>query len=593
MKPYCKSNLLCAFAWCLAAMATLFIACNEDEKEMEVTRKGKVPEVITYSPEYMEAGSETDAMIMGENFGTDASNVTVKLGETLIPLKEVGNSVIKFKIPNTLDIGTYPLSVEIAYIDKEEVRQTVSHTFEVDFEVRGNVPVISGYRPSTGTYPGGEVTIEGDYFGTDKRNVTITLDGAKTLEVTTMITTAITFTMPEDVEIGNHELKVEIKYGVNAAKTFRKTFQDFQVVTKEYVATSSVYAGTGEQQITNGSRLTAAFYAPYSLAYDKKTSTLYVGEIHNGIRSVTESSVDDYLAIENPWYEPMRKTCAVAVSGDNLYYVVQEAASRSCNFLWIANRTGGSFSAASGHQAWDNDYLDIAVNPVDKYIIISRKVYYFWRTESTFSLITPDGEQMSILEDISVTNGSNDDDCLWTDNIGHCVFSPDGKWLYISRSNDHTDPAGVDAKTPLSWIERYPYDPQSHTLATDKEIVAGIGQIGGTNVGFTDGPVGTSKLFGPRQMCFDSTGETLYFVDQHNHALRKVTDLNGTKTTSTVAGTGSAGAANVTDAPVPDLRNVQFNNPVGIALADDNTFYIGEDGGKVIRKIEIKLKSNN
>lgn len=94
-------------------------------------------------------------------------------------------------------------------------------------------------------------------------------------------------------------------------------------------------------------------------------------------------------------------------------------------------------------------------------------------------------------------------------------------------------------------------------------------------------------------MYFDSTGETLYFVDQHNHALRKVTDLDGTKTTSTLAGTGSSGSNNVTETPISDLRNVQFNNPVGLALADDNTFYIGEDGGKVIRKIEIKLKSNN
>ena len=149
MKPYYRSNLLCALTWCLAVVVILFAACNEDEKEIETIKKGKVPEVITYSPEYTEAGSETDAMIMGENFGTESSNVTVKLGEMSIAVKEVGNSVIKFKIPNTLEVGTYPLSVEIAYTDKENIRQTVSHTFEVDFEVRGNVPVVSGYLPST------------------------------------------------------------------------------------------------------------------------------------------------------------------------------------------------------------------------------------------------------------------------------------------------------------------------------------------------------------------------------------------------------------------------------------------------------------
>ena len=140
-------------------------------------------------------------------------------------------------------------------------------------------------------------------------------------------------------------------------------------------------------------------------------------------------------------------------------------------------------------------------------------------------------------------------------------------------------------------IVRYPYNSETHTLGSGKELIAGSEVL--SEIGFTDGVPGTSRLNGPRQMCFDSTGETLYFVDQHNHALRKVTDLDGTKTTSTVAGTGSSGANNVTDVPVSDLKNVQFNNPVGLTLSDDNTFYIGEDGGKVIRKIEIKLKSNN
>ena len=110
-------------------------------------------------------------------------------------------------------------------------------------------------------------------------------------------------------------------------------------------------------------------------------------------------------------------------------------------------------------------------------------------------------------------------------------------------------------------------------------------------MGFIDGPVGTSRLNGPKQMCFDSTGEILYFVESINHALRKITDLDGTPTVTTVAGNGSKGSNDVTSAPEADMKNITFDTPKGLALGDDNTFYVSQDGDtKVIRKISISLK---
>ena len=147
-------------------------------------------------------------------------------------------------------------------------------------------------------------------------------------------------------------------------------------------------------------------------------------------------------------------------------------------------------------------------------------------------------------------------------------------------------------KQPVAYIERYAYDPVSHTIANadTREIIAG--STSANEVGFTDGTVGTSRLLGPTQMCFDSTGETLYFVERHNHALRKVTDLNGTPTTTTVAGNGSKGTNDVTNAPTDDMKNITFDTPKGLALGDDNTFYIAEEGDrKIIRRISIGLKT--
>ena len=144
----------------------------------------------------------------------------------------------------------------------------------------------------------------------------------------------------------------------------------------------------------------------------------------------------------------------------------------------------------------------------------------------------------------------------------------------------------------MAYIERYPYDPTTHTLggAATREIVAGSTAKGET--GLIDGVIGTSRLSGPKQMCFDSTGETLYFVESLNHTLRKVTDLNGTPTTTTVAGNGSKGTNDVTNAPTDDMKNITFDTPKGLALGDDNTFYIAEEGDrKIIRRISIGLKT--
>ena len=74
--------------------------------------------------------------------------------------------------------------------------------------------------------------------------------------------------------------------------------------------------------------------------------------------------------------------------------------------------------------------------------------------------------------------------------------------------------------------------------------------------------------------------------------MRKITDLDGTPTVTTVAGNGTKGSADVTNVPEEDMKNITFDTPKGLALGDDNTFYVSQDGEtKVIRKISITLKA--
>ena len=100
MKLFHRFSLRHAATLCLTA-ALACTACNEDETEDDGTKPGtaKVPEFVTYTPEYAEAGTETEAMVLGKNFGTDASKVSVSLGETEMSVTEVANPSSSSRFP--------------------------------------------------------------------------------------------------------------------------------------------------------------------------------------------------------------------------------------------------------------------------------------------------------------------------------------------------------------------------------------------------------------------------------------------------------------------------------------------------------------
>ena len=128
MKLSYRFTLRHAAILCLTAVLAVSTACNKDETEDEDSTSGttKVPEFVTYTPEYAEVGVETEAMVLGRNFGTDASKISVTLGDTQMAIREVGKSVIKFTVPATLDIGTYPLRAQVTYADPEGLEQTLA-----------------------------------------------------------------------------------------------------------------------------------------------------------------------------------------------------------------------------------------------------------------------------------------------------------------------------------------------------------------------------------------------------------------------------------------------------------------------------------
>ncbi len=108
---------------------------------------------------------------------------------------------------------------------------------------------------------------------------------------------------------------------------------------------------------------------------------------------------------------------------------------------------------------------------------------------------------------------------------------------------------------------------QAQTVST----FAGSGEAG-----FQNGNLSTAQFSGLEQMAYDKNGNLLV-CDALNNRIRKI-DPAGNVTT--FAGSGTAGLVNGNKALA------QFNNPLGIAIDDNNNVYIGDNMNFVIRKID-------
>lgn len=96
-------------------------------------------------------------------------------------------------------------------------------------------------------------------------------------------------------------------------------------------------------------------------------------------------------------------------------------------------------------------------------------------------------------------------------------------------------------------------------------------------VGFLNGTVLSAQFAGIEQMAYDKKGNLL-ICDAGNNRIRKI-DAAGNVTT--FAGTGTAGLVN------GNVSTAQFNNPLGIAVDDNNNVYVSDNLNFVIRKIDV------
>lgn len=110
-----------------------------------------------------------------------------------------------------------------------------------------------------------------------------------------------------------------------------------------------------------------------------------------------------------------------------------------------------------------------------------------------------------------------------------------------------------------------------HLQAQNVSTYAGAG-----GVGYINGHAALAKFSGLEQMTYDKNGNLLV-CDAPNHCIRRI-DAKGN--VSTFAGTGAPGFVD------GSIAVAQFNNPLGIAVDNQNNVYVSDNLNFVIRKID-------
>ena len=108
------------------------------------------------------------------------------------------------------------------------------------------------------------------------------------------------------------------------------------------------------------------------------------------------------------------------------------------------------------------------------------------------------------------------------------------------------------------------------TISGTSTLFAGSGTAGATNGSST-----TAQFSSPAGVAADYEGN-VYVADKTNNRIRKI-ESNGT--TTTFAGSGTAGAANGTGAAA------QFNSPTDVAIGPLGNIYVADTGNNRVRKI--------
>ncbi len=120
-------------------------------------------------------------------------------------------------------------------------------------------------------------------------------------------------------------------------------------------------------------------------------------------------------------------------------------------------------------------------------------------------------------------------------------------------------------------------------LSVDVVAASLVSTLAGKKLdGFQDGSPDEAKFRRPSRMALGPDG-LIYVADQLNNAVRRLNPSTGF--VETLVGDGLPGYVDTGDSTASGFDTPRFNNPLGIAVAEDGTIYVADFGNEVIRRV--------
>ena len=178
----------------LIALLVLFLGCEDD---MEGTKQENKPKIDNLST--LEAIPGDKVKIIGENFGNDKSLVDVLLGQNIAAVSEVQNSEIVFTVPG-IDPGEYFLGLTINNVP-------VSNDLKLNVKVQ---PLNLRVENSHNYIQHDVVNISANDLPGPVEEYEV-LIGTEEASITEFQPDKISFFIPTNIDIGDHEISVVYK----------------------------------------------------------------------------------------------------------------------------------------------------------------------------------------------------------------------------------------------------------------------------------------------------------------------------------------------------------------------------------------------